>query len=368
MTPVISIVMPVYNVEKYLRECLDSVRAQTFTDWECICVDDGSTDGSVAILDEYASKDSRFRVVRREHSNAGAVRNFGMAQASGVYLMFLDADDIFSPWLLSTLTSKAEETDAEIVACSAIWFKDGSPIPEFSSPGTVEWRDRTPDSDWINRPLDVGTMPWNKVIRRCLIEEYGIRFLEQSSTNDLTFMALALSLSGRTFQTQTPLIGYRQHGGSIQSGKSKNPLNYLKAIDSYREQMAAFGVWQKLSHRAMLIAFEFYAGTAIWELETQSSFRGYLVFYAGIRSMARDFTENGVFPEQRTDAPLSLVRFRSIARGGSVERLRALIEALLSPILGGWSRRWGLRLRVARRLRQIVNRVFDPKKRKSFPK
>ena len=72
MNPTVSIVMPVYNVEKYLRECLDSVRAQTFTNWECICVDDGSMDSSPAILDEYAAKDPRFRIIRREHSNAGA--------------------------------------------------------------------------------------------------------------------------------------------------------------------------------------------------------------------------------------------------------------------------------------------------------
>ena len=94
-TPTISIVMPVYTVASYLRDCLDSVRAQTFTDWECICVDDGSTDDSPDILDEYAAKDKRFRVVRREHSNAGACRNAGLDLARGEFLSFLDSDDMF---------------------------------------------------------------------------------------------------------------------------------------------------------------------------------------------------------------------------------------------------------------------------------
>ena len=95
--PRISIVIPVFNAETHLRECLDSVRAQTFADWECICVDDGSTDGSPSVLAQYATSDPRIRVVRREHSNAGAARNAGMELARGEFLQFLDADDVFSP-------------------------------------------------------------------------------------------------------------------------------------------------------------------------------------------------------------------------------------------------------------------------------
>ena len=178
-TPSISIVMPVYNVALYLRECLDSVRAQTFTDWECICVDDGSTDESPAILAEYAKQDKRFRVFRRDHSNAGAVRNFGMEQASGRYLLFLDSDDLFSPWMFETLLARAEATDADIVACSSAWFADGSPAPIFSQPKDIVWEDRTPDRDLARHPMTVGSMPWNKILRQSFVRNQGLRFLEQ---------------------------------------------------------------------------------------------------------------------------------------------------------------------------------------------
>lgn len=93
MSPTISIIMPVYNVEKYLRECLDSVQGQTFTDWECICVDDGSTDSSSAILDEYAAKDQRFHVFKQQNKGSGPARNLALDNSSGECVCFVDPDD-----------------------------------------------------------------------------------------------------------------------------------------------------------------------------------------------------------------------------------------------------------------------------------
>lgn len=93
--PFFSIIIPVYNVALYLRECLDSVLAQTFTDWEAICVDDGSTDGSGAILDEYAAKDKRFRVIHQPNSGVSVARNKALEVSMGSYILFMDADDIY---------------------------------------------------------------------------------------------------------------------------------------------------------------------------------------------------------------------------------------------------------------------------------
>ncbi len=101
--PRFSIIVPVFNVAPYLREALDSVWAQTFPDWECLCVDDGSTDGSGAILDEYAAKDPRFKVFRQANAGAGAARNRGLEAAKGDWLLFLDGDDCFLPCLCREL-------------------------------------------------------------------------------------------------------------------------------------------------------------------------------------------------------------------------------------------------------------------------
>ena len=93
MKPFFSIIIPVYNVAPYLRECLDSVLAQTFTDWECLCVDDGSTDNSGAILDEYAQKDPRFRVFHKPNGGVSSARNLALDNAKGEWILFLDSDD-----------------------------------------------------------------------------------------------------------------------------------------------------------------------------------------------------------------------------------------------------------------------------------
>lgn len=94
VTPVISIIVPIYNAEKYLRECLDSIMGQTFSDIEVLCVDDGSTDSSPEILHEYAKKDSRFKVLIRRDFGPGTVRNVGLCHASGEYVMFCNSDDM----------------------------------------------------------------------------------------------------------------------------------------------------------------------------------------------------------------------------------------------------------------------------------
>lgn len=98
--PFFSIIIPVYNVAPYLRECLDSVLAQTFTDWEAICVDDGSSDGSGAILDEYAARDERFRVIHQANAGVSVARNVALGLVCGMYVCFIDGDDVVLPWHL----------------------------------------------------------------------------------------------------------------------------------------------------------------------------------------------------------------------------------------------------------------------------
>ena len=125
MSPFFSIIIPVYNVAPYLRECLDSVLAQTFPDWEAICVDDGSTDGSGAILDEYAAKDRRFRVIRQPNAGVGAARNEGLNIAKGNWILFLDADDVWQHNLLSTVVSMIKaHPDKKLFRFGYECFKD----------------------------------------------------------------------------------------------------------------------------------------------------------------------------------------------------------------------------------------------------
>ncbi len=110
-----SIIVPVYNVEKFLRESLDSIVAQTFKDFEVICVNDGSTDNSLEILNEYANKDSRIKIISQENQGQGVARNNAIDIAQGKYLLFVDPDDWIETNALEQIWNKAEATDANIV-------------------------------------------------------------------------------------------------------------------------------------------------------------------------------------------------------------------------------------------------------------
>ena len=118
--PKISVIIPVYNVEKYLRRCLDSVLAQTFTDWEAICVNDGSPDNSAQILAEYAERDPRFKIVTKANGGLSDARNAGMAVAKGTFINFLDSDDLIHPQTFEIAYALVEQEDADIVS----WYKD----------------------------------------------------------------------------------------------------------------------------------------------------------------------------------------------------------------------------------------------------
>ena len=114
--PAISVIIPIYNVEKYLRRCLDSVKNQTFTDWEAICVNDGSPDNSAAILEEYAAMDARFKIVNKENGGLSDARNAGMAVASGDYILYLDSDDFIHPQTMEIAYSLAMRDGSDIVS------------------------------------------------------------------------------------------------------------------------------------------------------------------------------------------------------------------------------------------------------------
>ncbi len=115
-TAKVSIIIPIYNVEKYLRRCLDSVKNQTFQDWQAILIDDGATDKSGKIADEYAAHDKRFVVVHKENGGVSAARNDGLKLAGGKYILFVDSDDVIHPQLLEIAYGFAEKNDADIVS------------------------------------------------------------------------------------------------------------------------------------------------------------------------------------------------------------------------------------------------------------
>ena len=123
--PLVSVVIPVYNVEKYLRECVDSVINQTYRHIEIILIDDGSTDSGGDICDEYMSTDSRIRLIHQENHGLGNARNVGLRDATGKYIIFLDSDDYWKLTALGKLVEEAERKNLQIIAFAAQSFCDG---------------------------------------------------------------------------------------------------------------------------------------------------------------------------------------------------------------------------------------------------
>lgn len=137
--PTISIIVPVFQNARYLPQCLDSVYGQSFTDWEVILVDDGSTDGGEKLCDEYASSSARVSVYHQKHAGLSAARNTGLDHRSGEYIAMLDADDILlDPDYLLLLYEAAIDNNAEISMCGHVHFFDGAPLPEVSGTRAVQ--------------------------------------------------------------------------------------------------------------------------------------------------------------------------------------------------------------------------------------
>ena len=186
--PLVSVITPVYNIEKYLPECLDSLISHSVQDAEFICVNDGSSDGSLKILNEYASKDNRFRIIDKENGGVSSARNAGLDAAAGDWVMFLDGDDRFRPEALDRVCRLAdtagegtgEKTAPEIIVFQADIF-----------PGDIEnepWWKKTlkfPEKRYEKFEAGVlfeerGAMPfmWRHAYRRELLERSGARFNE----------------------------------------------------------------------------------------------------------------------------------------------------------------------------------------------
>ena len=121
MTPPISIIIPIYNTEKYLQQCLESISKQTFIDFEAICIDDGSADNSPAIMDAFANKDARFKVIHKKNSGYGAAVNTGLAMTKGTYIGIVEPDDYIEPNMYETLYNSANANDFPDIVKGAYW-------------------------------------------------------------------------------------------------------------------------------------------------------------------------------------------------------------------------------------------------------
>ncbi|NLY46853.1 MAG: glycosyltransferase family 2 protein [Tissierella sp.] len=250
--PKISVIIPVYNVEEYLRQCLDSVINQTLQDIEIICVNDESTDDSLAILEEYAKRDSRINVLSQKNAGAGAARNKGLEIARGEYLSFLDSDDFFELDMLEKAYNKVIGDNADIVIYKVQLFNDKTKM--FS------------DAPWAFNenyfppfvPFSYKDMPkyifnsfqnwtWNKLFRKAFVDRNKLRYQELRRTNDLLFTCMALVTAERITLLDEVLAYYRC--GTQTNSQATNhiaPLDFYKAFFTLKQELIRIGIFEEV--------------------------------------------------------------------------------------------------------------------------
>jgi glycosyltransferase involved in cell wall biosynthesis len=183
----LSIVIPVYNVKDHLQKCLNSLCKQTNSSWECILVDDGSSDGSEIICDEYACNDSRFRVFHKKNGGVSTARNLGIEKASFEIISFIDADDCISSDYVDVILQEMSSKDLLFFAHSAVLENDYTTTFQ-RHPFAVEGKSNVESSilklKTTKQGIEVFSFTWNKAFRRKIITENNIRFIEGLSTRE----------------------------------------------------------------------------------------------------------------------------------------------------------------------------------------
>ena len=214
--PKVSVIIPIYNVEGYVSKCLESLLNQTFGDFEVLCIDDASPDGSAGVVREFQQKDPRIRLLQQEHAGVSAARNLGLANARGEYIAFVDGDDWLAADALEKLVTAAESKNADMVVSSAeVHFEN--PQPEDSRRNASLVRALTVSEslmegdpwDLLSRP---GSWPflWNKLIRRSLIAENAIAFSRTLALGeDGAFLVTLFQYVGRVAFIPDALYHYR---------------------------------------------------------------------------------------------------------------------------------------------------------------
>ena len=237
--PMVSVVVPIYNAEPYLRQCLDSVLAQTYPHYEVILVDDGSTDASAAICREYCEKDGRFRLFQKENGGASSARNLGLDHAGGPYLYFLDSDDEIVPGALEKLVACARENNADLV------FFEGRTKTENGGFSTGQYdyhRQYAPGEPFrmmeemaAHKEFHVGTPLF--FMEKALFDANRLRFREGIISEDMIMAYQLFSLAKRAAHVHEYLYIRRYRPDSVTTA-AKTEKNYVSAATVYREVSA----------------------------------------------------------------------------------------------------------------------------------
>ncbi len=246
MAPKISIIVPVYNVEKYLSICLDSLINQTLNDIEIICINDGSTDGSLEILNEYAKKDTRIKIITQKNQGLSMARNNGLKEAKGEYISFIDSDDWIDTKMYEIMYQQAKEDNSEIVVCNLKLEKDNKTETYSYWPikknGLIN-REET-QSYLFKHP----SYAWNKIYKKTFLLNHNLQFLKGILYEDVPFWVQATLNVNRISYCTDYLYHYRlSREDAITKKKSEKQFDVIKVVDITKKLLEEYNVSQQIT-------------------------------------------------------------------------------------------------------------------------
>jgi glycosyltransferase involved in cell wall biosynthesis len=327
--PLVSVVLPVYNAGPFLEQALQSISGQTLEDIEIICIDDGSTDGSSAILAKHAADDNRIQIFTQTNEGAGAARNRGLSEACGQFVWFPDADDFYEDQLLQSAVAVLQSTKSDFVAVRCNFYDNKQklfiPFPQSirrhllpSNSAVFNYKHAAKDvlsvfSGWA----------WDKVYRLEFINGCNLAFDEMHSSNDVRFVLCAALKAQRFAVVEDVLIHHRRNvKSSVSNTREKNYECSFLAMKHLKEDMISSGLFDELKSDFRNFAIFF----LLWHLD-HLKWWSYRLFLKDLRnhwfkdldlmSMKKsDFYEEALFDEFEIvlKAPTSFLKVRSVGR------------------------------------------------------
>lgn len=264
MEELISIVIPVYNVEKYIEECLDSIINQTYDNIEIILIDDGSTDNSGNLCDEYARKDKRIKVVHKKNAGASDARNKGIALSTGKYIAFVDADDLIHKNYIRILLEIIREKLADIAVGGYSLFQDKKECQDklfdknYLSETEILSDKHLYDDSFIKNETMILTVPWGKLFKKELWE--GIEYPVGKINEDTFTSYKVMENAKRVAFLKEPIYYWRNNPDSVT--RSKFSLKYLHGLEAFQEQLEYFKYKKK--QRYIEIVYDAYRDWFFW--------------------------------------------------------------------------------------------------------
>jgi Glycosyltransferases, probably involved in cell wall biogenesis len=272
----VSVIIPFYNSQDFIHECLDSIIGQSYHNIEIICVDDGSTDNTKEILESYRSRDNRFQLIYKVHTGMGAAeaRNAGIIQAKGKYLVILDSDDFFDKDLIRLTVEKAENSNADIVLYDAFYYDNLS----HSLKDVTEILNKTylPEKEVFSRndipkhifQLNIGAA-WSCIFKKELIEKNNLRFQSVYHADDLLFTYSALALAERITVLNKRLLYYRMNNLQSQTAnKTISPTSAFQANYALKKVLLENGIYDELEQSFVNMAVKY----NYWYLDTMQTY------------------------------------------------------------------------------------------------